>query len=1013
MIRIIKKATIGSMIALLIVQAFLIPIVVYAEPIKNQENNLSEGSSDFEKSLEDTTEREPTFNFSNTHLQAIVGEENLISINSDKKVSSLNIFLPEEAIVLKDKLPIGISVEQIKNSSEWLIRSEKSRIEFILPLLFKQEGSFELSVGEKKMLIDVCAPRREDEESFVDDTLPDSSVKSSTVPENLEENSSIEVNTFEEFQAAIRNDAISYISVKNDIAAPSTATVNLVRRSSLTVEGNGNTITMQNNYISVPNANLPQGGELVFNNIDFIGLSGPVALIQISINAPQINRWNAKFNNITTSTTINRLVWNTFGRVELSGNINLNTRFENIITSDVKIEDNTKYFGLVNFANVSIVYFEGNPRSDDISYEKNAFDIGENSFVQLGQTQTAGTTYPAVYLFYKQLTVGRNATFNVTMPGNAVRLQTIGARMDVKSGAVVNLTSRSRSGSVIAFSRNNTSIHVDPDAEFYVIGNSTRPLIDMASNDLGTAHVLRSGNKFVLNQPKNFDIRNLTSGNASTAIALSTNNNSNNEFSIKNSDIDLWNVSSDPLGISDISFSEVSEFTVTGRGTLQNISTSNDGLNVFNQNSIRRISGMSQMPEVIFDEDITDAHLRIKARVIVGYVPDNEGANPEGEVNYIPVYASKGQATGTIVDTFGVEHSNLITDSEGYISYTSDDFNVAGKTIIAQDVKVGSRESEKNEETIVVDVTPPIPAKINGNIYEDTKEINGTSEETNIRVDYTINGVPAKNSEGKQISTVVDLTGKWTLPIIEGTIVENDEIQIFLTDDKGNRNPVTEEKKFDAVFPEATKTKVLFNATVKPLDPITPEMEVNPDNKPELPENQGLLSIDFVSQFNFGKQSISVKDQTYYAQTQRLLDEDGTVIEEEERPNYIQISDRRREEERNGWALAVTQREQFQGETKQQLTGAQLRIANQQLVSVNGEEEPSLQLLNPLTLIPGNKRTLLRAEESEGKGTWIYRFGNSETAAQSVSLTVPKGANPEATSYSTTLLWELSAVPGN
>ena len=200
---------------------------------------------------------------------------------------------------------------------------------------------------------------------------------------------------------------------------------------------------------------------------------------------------------------------------------------------------------------------------------------------------------------------------------------------------------------------------------------------------------------------------------------------------------------------------------------------------------------------------------------------------------------------------------------------------------------------------------------------------------------------------------------------------------------------------------------------VPPMDPLAPEVEVDPENPPKLPDEQGLLSIDFISSFDFGSQDISVHDQIYYAQPQRLLNEDGTVNESEERPNYVQISDRRREEERNGWSLAVTQREQFQGETKQQMTGAQLRIANQQLVSVNGEEEPSLQLLNPLTLIPGNKRTLLRAEESEGKGTWIYRFGNSETAAQSVSLTVPKGANPEAISYSSTLIWELSAVPGN
>lgn len=56
---------------------------------------------------------------------------------------------------------------------------------------------------------------------------------------------------------------------------------------------------------------------------------------------------------------------------------------------------------------------------------------------------------------------------------------------------------------------------------------------------------------------------------------------------------------------------------------------------------------------------------------------------------------------------------------------------------------------------------------------------------------------------------------------------------------------------------------------------------------------------------------------------------------------------------------------------------------------------------------------MLQADEESGIGTWIYRFGNQNTADKSVGLYVPKGTNPEATSYSTKLTWELSAVPGN
>ncbi len=206
-------------------------------------------------------------------------------------------------------------------------------------------------------------------------------------------------------------------------------------------------------------------------------------------------------------------------------------------------------------------------------------------------------------------------------------------------------------------------------------------------------------------------------------------------------------------------------------------------------------------------------------------------------------------------------------------------------------------------------------------------------------------------------------------------------------------------------------TYIYETTRVSPVDPLEPETEVEPENRPDLPEVQGLLSIDFVSSFKFGSQAISVHDQTYYAQPQRLLNGDGTVNEIEERPNYVQISDRRSESERNGWELAVTQKEQFKGKENQVLNGASITLLNQQVVTAQGGTAPELQSVH--SLIPGNRQTLIKAQGSEGMGTWIYRFGDAETAKESVALNVPKGANPEATSYSTKLTWELSSVPDN
>lgn len=194
---------------------------------------------------------------------------------------------------------------------------------------------------------------------------------------------------------------------------------------------------------------------------------------------------------------------------------------------------------------------------------------------------------------------------------------------------------------------------------------------------------------------------------------------------------------------------------------------------------------------------------------------------------------------------------------------------------------------------------------------------------------------------------------------------------------------------------------------------MNPELEVDPENKLVLLENQGLLSVDFALQFNFGSQFISVKDQTYYAQPQRLLNEYGEVKKEEERPNYIQISDRRTKTERSGWQLAVTQMNQFTNQSGDELLGASIRFTNQQLASVQGGVEPEPQQMNPLQLTPGAKLVLLEAKGDEGMGTWIYRFGDAKTANESIALRVPQSSNPEATQYTTTLNWELISVPGN
>lgn len=195
-----------------------------------------------------------------------------------------------------------------------------------------------------------------------------------------------------------------------------------------------------------------------------------------------------------------------------------------------------------------------------------------------------------------------------------------------------------------------------------------------------------------------------------------------------------------------------------------------------------------------------------------------------------------------------------------------------------------------------------------------------------------------------------------------------------------------------------------------PVDPLDPDKEVDPEDKPEIPEDQGLLSIDFVSNFRFGQQKISAQDKSYYAQAQRLLDENGNVLENEVRPNYIQISDLR---EKSGWELSVTQNQQFKNNDGNELKGAEIILHNQEVASVSGYPEPLMINRQRTPLIPGVTIPLMKAFDGreDGQGTWIYRFGNGETADESVELFIPASATPDNHYYQTQFTWQLQAVP--
>lgn len=197
---------------------------------------------------------------------------------------------------------------------------------------------------------------------------------------------------------------------------------------------------------------------------------------------------------------------------------------------------------------------------------------------------------------------------------------------------------------------------------------------------------------------------------------------------------------------------------------------------------------------------------------------------------------------------------------------------------------------------------------------------------------------------------------------------------------------------------------------VDPLDPVTPVDPVDPidPEKPVDPGTNGPLSLDYASSLNFGKQKISSVDQTYFAQPQTVKYADGSegVV-----PLYAQVTDNRGT--LKGWSLSVKQNSQFKAGDKE-LTGAKIEFLNGQVNTISESPVPSVvkATFDLTSNGTGAATNVMAAAADEGAGTFVYRFGDDKTKAESVKLTVPgKTTKLKDVAYKTTLTWTLNDVP--
>lgn len=208
------------------------------------------------------------------------------------------------------------------------------------------------------------------------------------------------------------------------------------------------------------------------------------------------------------------------------------------------------------------------------------------------------------------------------------------------------------------------------------------------------------------------------------------------------------------------------------------------------------------------------------------------------------------------------------------------------------------------------------------------------------------------------------------------------------------------------------------------VNPVDPE-EGGPDViiTPEIPGSTGPLTIAKAAHMNFGEQIISNQDQTYsmLAEWQPLTDGSGEVPY----VSFAQVQDTRGTNA--GWDLQVSMTEFTSSTQNNVLKGAQITFNNPTVKYVGDEANTPSIHADGAELIPGSgSLAVMTATDGQGAGTSSVRWGNQEDlnaqfaedengviTNDAIQLFIPGSTTKDATTYNSTLSWELTTTPGS
>ncbi|WP_335338078.1 pectate lyase-like adhesive domain-containing protein [Lactiplantibacillus paraplantarum] len=678
------------------------------------------------------------------------------------------------------------------------------------------------------------------------------------------------VSTWDQLVSAWKNANVDEINITTDISNATAPSGALDSRLSgnIIVNGNGHSVNLGRAGFHTRYNSATRDTLYTATFMNFAPLTGSfgndAGLIGSTTGGDGGNaalNWTFNVSNITVpsgtsnSDTSRRFVSAEGNQVNVTGNCQVVTYRENILCGGLNVAAGQTFTGskLAAGANNSFIWFVYDQQGTGDRKVNVEEDATLNCIRRpVDPNSTAYTTYPVVFDAYESINIGKNATFNASIPGNAYsNLYFSGSQyhrdLYADTGSTVNLTSLARSQSPISFSNNATStIQSSSGANVYVIAATGAPLISGNYARLATVRFIK---------PNNLDLRNSSTG--ATAATSSINQDNVGTFEIQDSNISLWRLASSVTGGADYSYSSVAQ--LQQQGTTVSATNSNLQSNYLSS-KMRRISAINQKPQLSFNNPydgttrLTDADQKLRTRVIVAMVPDTNGVQDDGKVHYIPQYASAGQLTVS----YQVNGKTVTapTDNDGYATANLGAFLKAGTTVTASTDNASGTMVTATET--VVDVTPPNPATkvVPDPIRVSSGTVSGQNGEPGAQVTLALNG-----QIQTKVKTVVNTNGTWSLSLTGVSLKNGDKLTIYMADSLGNRNPNSSsypngQQYHDATFQSAPVFTVAKDLIVNPIDPDDPSQPGSGGTK-----NLGPLSLDAVpTHMNFGQHAIPAVD---------------------------------------------------------------------------------------------------------------------------------------------------------